>query len=509
MSSLEKFITLVNETPVTDSTPPHLAPVDTQDSENLIAIDVSLSETKFDLAKDPADFGIAQLHSAYQTGVLRPSTLVKSLLSRVEKREPIIEGWATIAPDLVEQADKCDQQIPSAESNKPLLGIPIGVKDLVDVAGLPTRCGSQQTTADPALNDATAISRLRDAGAIIFGKTTTHEYAFGGTTPPTKNPWDLDRIPGGSSGGSGAVLGAGMVPGAIGTDTAGSVRIPASYCGAVGFMGSYGVVPGDHVAVLAWSLDHVGAMARSVTDTELVFKVLAGIPTSPSSAPIGLPSVIGIPSAAFEPIHPAVRVAFEKGVDALIDSGVKIVEVPWPDPELLEAVGFILMMAESAAYHRQRMHRPELFDPQVAELLEQGATVSAGDHIQALRVRTQLATEFGAIFTRVAIVITPTLPCLPPAIGSGTFTPVEVGGQTQPLATAHTRFTLAANIAGVPAGSLPCGIQEGFPIGMQVMGRRGSDLGVLAVMTGIEQVFAREALWQPGAISTRFGGSDG
>lgn len=509
MSALEKFITLVNKTPVADSTPPHLAPAETQDTENLIVIDLSLSETKFDVAKDSADFGIEQLHSAYQTGELRPSTLVKSLLSRVEKREPIIEGWAKIAPDLLEQADRCDQEFPSTELNKPLLGIPIGVKDLVDVAGLPTGCGSRQATSSPALIDATAISRLRDAGAIIFGKTTTHEYAFGGTTPPTKNPWDPDRIPGGSSGGSGAVLGAGMVPGAIGTDTAGSVRIPASYCGAVGFMGSYGVVPGDHVAVLAWSLDHVGVMARCVTDTELMFKVLAGISTPGSPARIGLPSVIGIPSAALEPIRPAVRVAFEKGVAALIDSGVQIVDVSWPDPELVEAVGFILMMAESAAYHRQRMLRPELFDPQVAELLEQGATVSAGDHIQALKVRTQLAAEFDAIFARVAIVITPTLPCLPPVIGSGTFTPVEVGGQTQPLATAHTRFTLAANIAGIPAGSLPCGIQEGFPIGLQVMGRRGSDLGVLAVMTGIEQVFAKGALWQPGAIATRFGGSDG
>ncbi len=183
--------------------------------------------------------------------------------------------------------------------------------------------------------------------------------------------------------------------------------------------------------------------------------------------------------------------------------------VPWPDPDLLEAVGFILMMAESAAYHRERMDRLELFDPQVAELLKEGATVSAGDHIQALRVRTQLARWFDTIFGSVTIVITPTLPCLPPEIGADTFTPVDVGSETQPLATAHTRFTLAANIAGIPAGSLPCGIDEGLPIGLQVMGRRGSDMGVLSVMAGIERVLAQEALWQPGTIATRFGGTDG
>ncbi len=509
LSVLNQFIALVNQTPVADSIPPDLSPSETQDIEISIAVDQDSPNPEVFLSQDPADFGITQLHAAYQSGALMPTNLVNSLLSRIEEREPTVQGWVVIAPDAHQMASKCDQQFPSSEPHKPLLGVPIGVKDLVDVFGLPTRCGSRQTSSDPAMIDATAISRLRDAGAIILGKTNTHEYAFGGTTPPTRNPWDPERIPGGSSGGSGAVLGAGMVPGAIGTDTAGSVRIPASYCGAVGFMGSYGAVPTDHVAVLAWSLDHVGVMARSVADTALMYEVVAGIPSTAAPAAIGLPSTIGIPRAALEPMHPAIRTAFDEAVAALVARGVKVVDVPWPDPDLLEAVGFILMMAESAAYHRERMDRLELFDPQVAELLKEGATVSAGDHIRALRVRTQLARWFDTIFGSVPIVITPTLPCLPPEIGSGTFTPVDVGSETQPLATAHTRFTLAANIAGIPAGSLPCGIDEGLPIGLQVMGRRGSDMGVLSVMAGIERVLAQEALWQSGTIATRFGGTDG
>jgi aspartyl-tRNA(Asn)/glutamyl-tRNA(Gln) amidotransferase subunit A len=200
-----------------------------------------------------------------------------------------------------------------------------------------------------------------------------------------------------------------------------------------------------------------------------------------------------------------VSTAFDAAVAALQKRGVDIIDVPWPDPDLLEAVGFILMMAESAAFHRDRMNRPELFDPQVTELLEAGATVSAADHLQALRVRVQLAQWFDNLFAVTPILLTPTLPCLPPPLGADTFTPVDLGSETQPLATAHTRFPLAANIAGVPAGSLPCGLQDGFPIGLQVMGRRGSDLGVLSVMYGMEQVLAQEGLWQQGAISQQFG----
>jgi aspartyl-tRNA(Asn)/glutamyl-tRNA(Gln) amidotransferase subunit A len=507
LSTLSEFIDSVHQVPVADSIPPVLSPAQTPGIEIAIAVNQNSLEPE-NLSNDPADFGITQLQSAYQSGSITPSALVEKLLSRMQEREPSVQGWVTIATDARQQASECEKHFDPANSHQPLLGIPIGVKDLVDVAGLPTRCGSRQTSTDPAVVDAPAVSRLRDSGAIILGKTTTHEYAFGGTTPPTTNPWQPERIPGGSSGGSGAVLGAGMVPGAIGTDTAGSVRIPASYCGVVGFMGSYGLVPTDHVAVLAWSLDHVGVMARTVGDAAIMHDVVSGVARSTPTT-VGLPTTIGIPRSVLDPVHPAVRAAFETAVDALVAKGVEIVDVPWPDPDLMEAVGFILMMAEAAAYHRERMERPELFDPQVAELLEQGATVSAQDHLQALRVRTQLARQFDSIFDRVPIVITPTLPCLPPGIGAGTFTPVDVGGQTQPLATAHTRFTLAANIAGIPAGSLPCGIYENMPIGLQVMGRRGSDLGVLSVMAGMEQVFAQEKLWQPGIIATRFGGTNG
>ena len=501
MSILDQFTELVNSIPVEDSVQPGLATIAQHEIQTPIAVSTQPSEQVA-----PVDSSITQLRAAFAGGSLTAKALVHGLIARIDEREPLVLGWVTIAPDVVEQSEQCDQLQADNHSNKPLLGIPIGIKDLVDVAGMPTLCGSGHGLPNAVDSDAPAIARLRDAGAIIMGKTTTHEYAFGGTTPPTRNPWQLDRVPGGSSGGSGAVLGAGMVPGAIGTDTAGSVRIPASYCGAVGFMGSYGSVPTDRVAVLAWSLDHVGAMARTVSDVAIMHKVIAALPNPEMPLVARLPATIGIPRQVLEPMHPSVRTAFDAAVAALQQRGVNIIDVPWPDPDLLEAVGFILMMAESAAFHRDRMNRPELFDPQVSELLEAGATVSAADHLQALRVRVQLAQWFDNLFAATPILLTPTLPCLPPPLGADTFTPVDLGSETQPLATAHTRFPLAANIAGVPAGSLPCGLQGGYPIGLQVMGRRGSDEGVLSVMYGIEQVLAQEGLWHEGAISQQFGG---
>ena len=507
VSVLDNFIELVNGTPVDDSTQPTLGNLQYHDLSEVIPVAESSSPSAL-----PADASIAQLRKQMASGSLTAKALVEDLLARIEERDALVQAWVTLAPDLMEQSTRSDREMSSVGQARSLSGIPIGIKDLIDVAGMPTLCGSGHGVPEAVERDAPSIARLREAGAIIMGKTTTHEYAFGGTTPPTRNPWNLECVPGGSSGGSGAVLGAGMVPGAIGTDTAGSVRIPASYCGAVGFMGSYGSVPANNVAVLAWSLDHVGAMARTVSDVARMHSVIADWEAADwfkgaLSVTPQLPTVIGIPRGVLEPMHPAVRAAFDTAVAAVGESGVEFVDVPWPDPDLLEAVGFVLMMAESAQFHRHRMQRPELFDPQVAELLEAGARVSAHDLLQAQRVRVQLAQWFDSLFESTPILFTPTLPCLPPPLGADTFTPVDLGDVTQPLATAHTRFPLAANIAGIPAGSLPCGLGEGFPIGLQVMGRRGSDHSVLSVMYGIEQTLAQAGLWQPGAISRQWGGS--
>lgn len=445
-----------------------------------------------------AERTIRSLAARLDRGETSSVELVTQVLDEVSKSEALEAGWAHVNPAAVEDARSSDERRSQGELRGPLDGIPVGVKDLIHVAGQPTGCGSQHSYPGQAREDATCIAYLREAGAVIVGKTTTHEFAFGGTTPPTRNPWNPDRIPGGSSGGSGAVVGAGLVPLAIGTDTAGSVRIPASHCGAVGFIGTRGAVSTSGVATLAWSLDTVGPLTRSVHDAALVNAVMAGRDATGAAPEPTLPSVVGLPRGVLSPLDPGVEAAFTAALDTLATHGVATVDVEWPDEAALQAVGFILMMVESADFHRKRMEDPAKFDPEVAELLGLGEQISAVDYVRARRIQAAIAESSVAIFERVPVVITPTLPCPPAPYGSGTFTPLPLGEDSLPLAAAHTRYPLIANVAGLPAGTVPCGFASGLPVGLQVLGAPGTDDIVLSVMAGIESVLDTARLWEAG-----------
>lgn len=444
---------------------------------------------------------VEALAAALDSGELTSHALVSAVLDEAADRDIDESGWAWLQQEARDEALASDERRGRGAILGPLDGIPIGVKDLFQVAAQPTGCGSRHGDASPANFDASSIARLRAAGAVVVGKTTTHEFAFGGTTPPTRNPWSRERIPGGSSGGSGAVVGAGTVPVAIGSDTAGSVRIPASYCGTVGFIGSPGVVPTDGVATLAWSLDTVGPLTRSVRDAAFVQDVMAGAESPSFDVPAMLPVRVGLPEGVLEPLDPGVAREFRSSLASWVDRGVEIVEVPWPDEDALQAVGFVVMMAEAAEYHRARMDRRELFDPEVAELLSLGARISAQDYLRALRVRSMIAAAASAVFEQVTIVATPTLPCPPAPYGSGTFTQLTVGPSSMTLAAAHTRYPLLANVAGLPAGSVPCGLASGLPVGLQVMGAPGSDRAVLSAMAGLEAILKEDGIWEAGAIA--------
>ena len=434
-------------------------------------------------------------------GDITPVDLVSEILERASHVNTLEAGWAHLSRSALKDAWASYRRRAEGNPLGPLDGIPIGVKDLIHVQGQPTGCGSQHGYPGTADADAPCIARLRSAGAVFVGKTTTHEFAFGGTTPPTRNPWNTDRIPGGSSGGSGAVVGAGWVPVAIGTDTAGSVRIPASYCGTVGFIGSRHDVPTAGVATLAWSLDTIGPLTRSVQDAALVNAVMAGREVQQAVPLRALPDKVGLPRAVLGPLDPGVESTFAAALGVLQRAGVSTVDVEWPNEELLQAVGFILMMAESADFHRQRMQAPEKFDVEVAELLRLGNEISATDYIRARRVRAHMTEQIMGIFDRAPVIITPTLPCQPAPYGSGTFTPLPLGEDSMPLAAAHTRYALLANVAGLPAGTIPCGVALGLPVGIQVMGAPGHDEVVLSVMAGIEAVLADAGLWQIGDTS--------
>jgi aspartyl-tRNA(Asn)/glutamyl-tRNA(Gln) amidotransferase subunit A len=215
-----------------------------------------------------------------------------------------------------------------------------------------------------------------------------------------------------------------------------------------------------------------------------------------------LPTSVGLPRAILDPLDPGVESAFTTVIELLRGNGVSLVDVDWPDDDVLQAVGFILMMAESAEFHRERMAESEKFDPEIAELLQMGNLISATDYIRARRVQVAIAEHVGQVFERVPVVITPTLPCPPAPYGSGTFTPLSVGDASMPLAAAHTRFPLLANVAGLPAGTVPCGLASGLPVGLQIIGPPGQGDLVLSAMAGIEKVLADAGIWQVGTTST-------
>jgi aspartyl-tRNA(Asn)/glutamyl-tRNA(Gln) amidotransferase subunit A len=450
----------------------------------------------------PAAAGtVLDLSQRMDRGDVTSVDLVSEILERVPESTLLEAGWAYLDDAALDAARASDRRRELGVRLSLLDGIPVAVKDLIHVAGQPTGCGSAHGYEGVATDDALCIARLREAGAVIVGKATTHEFAFGGTTPPTRNPWDPDRIPGGSSGGSGAVVGAGWVPVAIGTDTAGSVRIPASYCGTVGFIGTRQDVPTQGVATLAWSLDTVGPLTRSVRDAAVVNAVMAGREPEGSIPRPALPATVGLPARVLGPLDPGVESAFDAALAVLRQGGVATVDVDWPDEDVLQAVGFILMMAESADFHRQRMSDPGKFDAEVAELLVLGSQISATDYIRAKRIQAHLTGRLLKLLERVPVIITPTLPCKPAPYGSGTFTPLPLGDTSMPLAAAHTRYPLLANVAGLPAGTVPCGFASGLPVGLHVMGAPGEDETVLSVMAGIEAVLADAGAWRVGSTA--------
>ncbi len=242
-------------------------------------------------SEQPWALDLAEAAARIAAGELAPSEVVASTLQRLQAVEPLLHAFVCIrAEQALREAREQDRQ----PGGGPLRGIPVAVKDIFDLAGVPTRCGSElYADATPARQDATAVARLRAAGAIVVGKTTTHELACGVYTPPTRNPWDLERSPGGSSGGSGAAVAAGAAMGAIGSDTGGSIRIPASHCGVVGVKPTYGRVSRAGALALSWSLDHVGPLARTVQDAALLLSVLAGPdsldPTTQAGPPLPEP----------------------------------------------------------------------------------------------------------------------------------------------------------------------------------------------------------------------------
>lgn len=421
--------------------------------------------------------------------------LVAAAEQAIDRTDSVVRAWSFLDLDGARRrATELDRHATRASVSRPLAGLPIGVKDLVDVAGMPTGAGSRQRAmAVPAETDSPIVGQLRAAGAIVIGKCTTHEYAFGGITPPTTNPADPLRIPGGSSGGSAAAVASGHVPLAVGTDTAGSVRIPASYCGVVGFVPSPGRISNEGVTPLSWSLDRVGLLTATAADGAYVAAAL-GL-ASGASSEAGFDGVrVGVLADAFDaPLEPPVRQAVKAALATITNSGAQLSVVEVPHDRLSIACSMALIVAESAEYHRSRLlDSPELFSDDVLASLRLNDQLMAADLVRAHRVRELIAREWRSVFDSVDLVVGPTMPLTAPTSAQAAMGVLQIEESLVSLVDAHLRYPAVANVAGLPAATQPCGRDDrGLPIGLQWLAAPGDDHLIMRALVAFEHLSLR------------------
>ncbi|GAA5173278.1 MULTISPECIES: amidase [Amycolatopsis] len=420
----------------------------------------------------PNELTLAAAADAVRTRALSPVELVDSVLARVEEVEPRLNAYVAVTAERArEAARQAEREITGGEYRGPLHGIPVGLKDLIDVAGLPTTGSSRVRAGHRAEADSVVAARLADAGAVLIGKTHTHEFAYGLITPQTANARDPGRIAGGSSGGSAVAVAAGMATFALGTDTGGSIRVPAALNGVVGLKPTYDLVPRDGVVSLSWSLDHVGPITRTVEDAALVLPVLTG--GRPATVDGGLAGLrVGVPrNYYFEHVDPEVEAAVRQAIERMESLGAVLVEVEVPMTRYVQAIQWGLMVPEATAYHERTLRTvPELYAADVRVLLEAGVLLPAGDYLRAQRARALLRREWLRMLEPVDVLAAPAVPLT--AVPSGQDSVTWPDGTVESVSDAYVRLSAPANITGLPSLTVPVGADSaGLPIGLQLLGR--------------------------------------
>jgi aspartyl-tRNA(Asn)/glutamyl-tRNA(Gln) amidotransferase subunit A len=435
--------------------------------------------------------------------------VTEECLRRIEADNPRLNAFiAVLADDALRQAREADQDLAAGRDRGPLHGVPISIKDLLDIRGLPTTAASRVREGHVAERDAAAIAHLRQAGAVFIGKTNLHEFAFGTTNEdsafgPARNPHDPARSPGGSSGGSAASLAAGMALASIGTDTGGSIRIPAAACGTVGLKPSFGEVSIDGVVPLSRTLDHVGPLTQTVSDACLVYHVLLG--DAHATAPVPMPMHglrLAVPRKYFcDVLDDEVRASFEEALDRLRAAGAHIDDIQIHQAADLAAIYLHIVLADAAAYHAATLETmPDRYAPQVRLRLEMGRYVLAEDYVRALAGRELLRRQVDAALAQHDALVLPTLPIPAPLLGADT---VQVGATKEPVRNLMLRQTQLFNVTGHPAISIPSGFTSaGLPCGVQLVGCRMQTDTLLKVALACEPQIA-------GGPSPRSGGSGG
>lgn len=456
---------------------------------------------------DLAFASIDEIAALFRRRRLSPVELTRLMLARIAGIDPKLSAFLTVCPDVaLAQAKQAEAELLGKRGKRrdrgPLHGIPISLKDNISTAGVRTTAGSQILRQFVAQHDATVAAQLREAGVVLLGKTNMHEFAYGVTSNnphfgAVRNPWDIGRIPGGSSGGSAAAVAAGLCYGSIGTDTGGSIRIPAALCGVVGLKPTLGRVSVAGTIPLSPKLDCVGPLARSAGDVARMAAPIfergqRGTPFNRAAKPLRQKKLrLGVPQEFLaDEMSAEIRAAFEAAMNQFERDGVHRVRVSIPLIRETEDAGNQIAWAEATHYHEQAGWFPAKateYGPDVRSRLEAGSKVSATAYLKALELREMFIGQIRSAMEqhKLDALAVPTTPIAAPKIGEET---TAVNGKNFPTRALLLRFNRPANLAGLPAISIPCGrTQEGLPIGLQLIGADGDEALLLEIARRFEK----------------------
>jgi aspartyl-tRNA(Asn)/glutamyl-tRNA(Gln) amidotransferase subunit A len=465
---------------------------------------------------DVGSLTIAQAGAAFRSGQFSPLALTETYLERIGRFDPTLNCFITVtAEQALAAARRATEEFKVGLDRGPLSGIPVAYKDLMATAGIRTTSGARIHSDRIPERDATVVRHLSEAGAVSLGKLNMLEFAYGVVHRdfgPTRNPWNLQYSTGGSSTGSGAAVAAGLCLGSLGTDTGGSIRLPAAWCGVVGLKPTYGLVSRGGVDPLSWSLDHVGPLTRTVEDAALLLEAIAvHDPADPGSTAqrrfdaSDLDQVdptqlrVGVPRDVETVVDSQARQVFAEALELLELLGLAVEVVTIPDLEELLSVQYVILFAEASAYHQPWLRtRPHEYSPLLRDRLEAGAAIPAIHYINAQRVRRALIEDFAALHEQVDLLVLPAAPTAPMGIDATEF--FVDGEPVDPLRTL-VRILGPFNVTGAPVVSVPCGwAPNGLPYGLQIAGRPFEDHVVLAAARAFETARG-ESLHVPAAFS--------
>jgi aspartyl-tRNA(Asn)/glutamyl-tRNA(Gln) amidotransferase subunit A len=451
---------------------------------------------------------IAQLAPLIESRQISPVELFDETMQRIQKLQPALNSFITITEaEGRKAATEAETEIRKGHYRGPLHGIPISIKDLFATRGVRTTAGSKILADSVPDFDATAVARLHQAGMVMVGKTNMHEFAYGVTNDnrhygAARNPWDHTRVSGGSSGGSAVSVASSQCTASLGSDTGGSIRIPSAACGTVGLKPTYGRVSRYGAIPLAWSLDHVGPITKTVEDAAIMLAAIAGLDpndrtTSARVVPdyrnilirtSGIRGVrVGIPRLYFlDHIDPEIRKAIDRAIHELESLGASLIEVEIPNLENCAAMEANITLVEATSYHEPDLGRqPDEYGTDVRTNLEAGRYLLGTDYVKSQRARILLQQNFINAFSRADVIVSPTLPAFPPPVGEVW---VQSGELREYVVDAFLRFNIPYDLTGFPAITIPCGFgSTGLPIGLQVAGKAFDETTIFRVAHTYEQ----------------------